>query len=245
MERRWENIILGIPEPDPQAADAAPQPRNDGIRGMVLNFLDVLNGPDVELDLRVVVEDREVEDHDGEVAIEMGLVEEDRLPGDAAVIEVDLVPADDRQAEGEPRLEENGPLEEDEEQVQQQQLEDQPLAEPDRQGNGGLRGTLRELSSHVVTALLYPGIAWGMGELLRLTLPRSWTTLAKLNSGSLWPRVSYVRTGLLQEQWGRSLVGGCVFTVLRDAFRLYVKYRGAATKPLRRIKNVERARRTN
>jgi hypothetical protein len=70
-----------------------------------------------------------------------------------------------------------------------------------------------------------------MGELIRATLPK-----ARVTRG--WRRPA----GLLQEQWGRSLVGGCLFVVLKDAIALYTKYRRVQVKANRRVRNVERRR---
>lgn len=99
----------------------------------------------------------------------------------------------------------------------------------------GLRDALTPLTNALASALLLPTFSAGMGELLRLCLPRSWTTPAQIG-------LFRVRTGLLQERWGRSLVGGCLFLVLRDAFRLYAKHRRVVNKPLRRVRNIDRRR---
>ncbi|KAI0000606.1 hypothetical protein F4779DRAFT_604689 [Xylariaceae sp. FL0662B] len=77
--------------------------------------------------------------------------------------------------------------------------------------------------------LLFPGVCYGMGELLRLALPSRFVTRPAFGPS----------TGLLQERWGRSLVGGCLFVVLKDAFFLYVKYRKMMNRSSRRIKNAE------
>lgn len=82
-------------------------------------------------------------------------------------------------------------------------------------------------------ALVWPGVCYGMGELMRFLLPKF--LVSKPARGPY--------TGILQERWGRSLVGGCLFVVLKDAFSLYVKYRRAMDKPHRRIKNVDRRNR--
>ena len=79
-----------------------------------------------------------------------------------------------------------------------------------------------------------------MGELLYLALPKPWVTGPAVVNG-VWGR-KLVRPGLLQQQWGRSLAGGCAYIVLRDMFQIYTKYRRAVTKPMRRVKNVERKR---
>ncbi len=86
------------------------------------------------------------------------------------------------------------------------------------------------LINSVVTSLLLPVISYGMGELIRTVAPKGWVTRS-------WLRP---RGGLLQQQWGRSLVGGCLFVVLRDAVSLYTKYRRVQSRSNRRVKNVER-----
>ncbi|KAI0125690.1 hypothetical protein BJ170DRAFT_734515 [Xylariales sp. AK1849] len=99
------------------------------------------------------------------------------------------------------------------------------LARPNRAANG-----ISSLLNHVTGALLWPIVSSSTGSLLRLVLPASWTM--KPLSGRT--------TGLLQERWGRSLVGGCLFVVLKDAFFLYVKWRKTVNRPYRRIRNVDR-----
>lgn len=98
-------------------------------------------------------------------------------------------------------------------------------------------GTLTDIMSSIVLSLLYPGICFGMGELLRVSLPRSWVTRPSPSWG-FRPQA----TGLLQRRWGRSLVGGCLYVVLKDAFKLYAKYRQVQQKSKRRVRNVERRR---
>ncbi|XDG10343.1 hypothetical protein ABKA04_009958 [Annulohypoxylon sp. FPYF3050] len=78
-------------------------------------------------------------------------------------------------------------------------------------------------------ALVWPGVCYGMGELLRMVLPSRFTTRPLLGPN----------TGILQERWGRSLVGGCLFVVLKDAFFLWVKYRRMMNRASRRIKNAD------
>ncbi|KAK5634770.1 hypothetical protein RRF57_010483 [Xylaria bambusicola] len=82
----------------------------------------------------------------------------------------------------------------------------------------------------IAGALLYPGVCYGVGELMRHILPSRLVT--KPSSGP--------PTGLLQERWGRSFIGGCLFVVLKDAFFLYVKYKKMMNRPYRRIKNSDR-----
>lgn len=47
-------------------------------------------------------------------------------------------------------------------------------------------------------------------------------------------------TGLLQEKWGRSLVGGMMFVVLKDALILYVKWKRARDQGKRRVLDYDR-----
>ncbi|KAF4122290.1 Zinc finger, C3HC4 type (RING finger) [Geosmithia morbida] len=108
----------------------------------------------------------------------------------------------------------------------------------------GLGTILSNVSNALVSALIIPGISFAMGEALRLMLPRSWVSSS--SSGSL-PTSSRVwarqKPGLLQQQWGRSLVGGCLYVVMRDVIRLYAKHRKVAAMENRRVRNVDRPRR--
>lgn len=82
----------------------------------------------------------------------------------------------------------------------------------------------------VMGALAFPTLAEISGEVLRLALPTSWTTSA----------ARFAPRGLLQEKWGRSLVGGCLFVVLKDAVMLYVRWRSARMHRERRVLDIQR-----
>ncbi|KAM0348705.1 hypothetical protein ACHAPU_004142 [Fusarium lateritium] len=110
-----------------------------------------------------------------------------------------------------------------------------PQAPPARRP--GLGTILSGVSNAIVSALILPGVSFAMGELLRLALPKQWTAASSLSQGST------MRPGLLQQQWGRSLVGGCLYVVIKDVLRLYTKYRKVSAMNNRRVKNVDRARR--
>lgn len=88
------------------------------------------------------------------------------------------------------------------------------------------------LADTVLGALLFPAISAGMGGLLKLALPKSWTA----------PPSAYAtgRAGLLQSRWGRSVVGGCLFVLLKDALVLYCRWRLAQTHRKRRVLNYDR-----
>lgn len=91
--------------------------------------------------------------------------------------------------------------------------------------------TLNDIVNGVVSALTFPVVCWGAGEVLRHTLPTAWVTR---------PPPGRIATGLLQEQWGRSLVGGAVFIVARDILNLYTKHRRVKVRKQRRVRNVPR-----
>ncbi|KAF4506235.1 hypothetical protein G6O67_006338 [Ophiocordyceps sinensis] len=113
-----------------------------------------------------------------------------------------------------------------------------PQAPPRRLGIGVI---LSNVSNAIVGALILPAISLAMGEALRLALPKAWTKASPPNP---WYRHGVVgRPGLLQQQWGRSLVGGCLYVVLKDAVRVYTKSRQVAAMGIRRVKNVDRRRR--
>jgi hypothetical protein len=75
-------------------------------------------------------------------------------------------------------------------------------------------------------ALVFPSVAASMGTGLQYILPRSWTTPV-LNSRRA--------SGLLQSRWGRTLVGGCLFVVLRDALMLYVRWKMVQNHKQRKV----------
>jgi hypothetical protein len=74
-------------------------------------------------------------------------------------------------------------------------------------------------------ALLFPSVAAAMGMLLKATLPKYWTTR---QAGS---PVVY----LLQKRWGRSVIGGCLFIVLKDALSLLYRWQMVRAFKTRRV----------
>ena len=91
--------------------------------------------------------------------------------------------------------------------------------------------SLIPIAETVLGALLFPAIAGISGELLKVVLPRAWTSAPGLSSrgGRIAAR------GLLQEKWGRSLVGGCLFVVLKDTVMLYVRWKMAQMHRKRKV----------
>ncbi len=143
---------------------------------------------------------------------------------------VDIFPEEDAI----PRLPENpAPIAQVQDQLAQQHQQQQPPAgaaavpAAPRQRQPDLVVNALDVIDTVVGALFFPTISASMGALLSLCLPRSWTA----KPSGLWPRP----VGLLQGRFGRSLVGGVLFVVLKDAVGLYSKYRLAREHSERRI----------
>lgn len=67
-------------------------------------------------------------------------------------------------------------------------------------------------------ALFFPAISAAMGDILKHSLPPRLVGRAVGSKGS---------RGLLSEKWGRTVVGGCLFVVLKDAITLYCKWKKA------------------
>jgi hypothetical protein len=87
------------------------------------------------------------------------------------------------------------------------------------------------LGQTILGALAFPAVSAGMGGLLSLALPRSWMTDANWANG---------RPGLLRNRWGRSVVGGCLFVVLKDALVLYYRWRLVQSHRQRRIMDYDK-----
>jgi len=73
--------------------------------------------------------------------------------------------------------------------------------------------------STVMGALFYPAVSSAVGELLKNTLPRKWVGRGV--------GMKVAGRGLLTEKWGRTLVGGALFVVLKDVVTLYCKWKKA------------------
>lgn len=93
-------------------------------------------------------------------------------------------------------------------------------------------------------ALCFPPIASTMGSLLYHTLPASWvmTPSTPRSFTSFFSNSNNGREELLRTKWGRSVVGGCLFVVLKDALGLYVKWRMARAQRERRVLDWDRGK---
>ena len=90
------------------------------------------------------------------------------------------------------------------------------------------------LADVVLGALVFPAISASMGGLLKYVLPRSWTSPSSI--------LERGRPGLLQTRWGRSVVGGCMFVLLKDALVLYCRWKLAQTHRKRKVLNYDRTK---
>ena len=111
--------------------------------------------------------------------------------------------------------------------------QDQPAGQqaPAQRQNNLILSTSR-IADTIIGALMFPTISAAMGAILKLTLPRTWTTA----------QVYRQRPGILQTRWGRSIVGGCLFVVLKDTLLLYSRYRLAQDHKKRRVVDYDRRR---
>ncbi|OQO01448.1 hypothetical protein B0A48_13003 [Cryoendolithus antarcticus] len=119
-----------------------------------------------------------------------------------------------------------------------------PQAQQNAQGERRLSFSPVAIAETVLGALVFPMIAEVSGEVLRGVLPSTWTTVAAV-SASRFSFLSSPRPGakgLLQEKWGRSLVGGCLFVMFKDAIMLYVRWKMARMHRNRRVLDVDRSK---
>jgi len=116
-------------------------------------------------------------------------------------------------------------------QPRRQQQQQQPRPQPQPQQERRLSISTTGLAEKVLGALIFPAVASLSGDALRLILPSSWTI-----NPQPWKRA----TGILQEKWGRSIVGGCLFVVLKDAVMLYVRWKMAQQHRRRKVLDYDR-----
>ena len=119
-----------------------------------------------------------------------------------------------------------------EQQGQRQQGQDQHQHQH-RRVDISIITTAARIAEVTVGALVFPTISAAVGEALRITLPAAWTV----------PRTSWGRpmpSGILQTRWGRSIVGGCLFVVMKDAVRIYCRWRMAQSFRNRRVLDFDR-----
>lgn len=94
------------------------------------------------------------------------------------------------------------------------------------------------IAETVIGAFFYPSLAGLAGEALKLVLPTSWTTPPP---SSRWSSKVPVK-GFLQHKWARSILGGCLLVVCKDALMLYVRWRMAQMHRGRKVVDFDRAK---
>lgn len=99
------------------------------------------------------------------------------------------------------------------------------------------------LATTVLGALFLPAISWAMGNFLKATLPKTWVKAPHVAEGYRSSGKLSWSEGFLQSQFGRSVAGGCLFIVLKDALMLYYKWKRAKDFGKRRILNYNEAKR--
>ncbi|KOS22304.1 E3 ubiquitin-protein ligase MARCH5 [Escovopsis weberi] len=252
-EVRLNRQIVGLPPVDENEAAAqqahrrrqAERAGEGGFVGLIQNILDVLDPEEEDFAAgggapQEHGEARANEDgEDGEIMVELFIEEVNGQQGAAqnGAVREGGQPDEHHHHQQDQQQQQQ----EQHQQQQQQQGEHQreaPQAPPARRL--GLGGLLSNVSNSIVSALLLPVVSFAMGEALKLIVPRSWT--AAPNRNRLFASMAG-RPGLLQQQWGRSLVGGCLYVVLSDILRVYSKSRKVAAMNSRRVKNAERKRR--
>ncbi|KAI9794975.1 MAG: hypothetical protein M1835_006199 [Candelina submexicana] len=222
---------------------------------MSLAVLPYLRGAYNEIYERVLAERerrwiKEVQPRAGETGDEPGAAgaqdegfqaEEDM--GDDVVMGINLevqVIEDDDEGDGGQALQAEQPAAEqapiaDEQEAAQANPEPAAQAAPAPRQNNLIISTAN-IADTVLGALIFPTISAAMGELLKLALPKSWTSPITISKGFIGrKRITWNSTGILQERWGRSIVGGCLFVVLKDVVVLYSRWQAAQNHRKRRV----------
>lgn len=234
-EVRLNRIMAGLPPEEPRRNQA--QNRNGqrngegGVIGFLQNVIDALDPDDERPEgqrrgIEIVQEEGPPAEggQEGDVVVDVELVIEE-APGEEPV-EEDGPGMDEANVNPDveaPEVPDNNRPEEDQDEGEEAHNHEAPPAPPARPGLGAI---LHSVSNSIVSALTLPGVCFAVGEVLRVSLPSS------------------RQSGLLKQQWGRSLVGGCLYVVMKDVVRLYAKHRKVQALANRKVKNVDRARRT-
>lgn len=106
----------------------------------------------------------------------------------------------------------------------------------------------------VVATLLFPAASSIVGNILEVALPKTWVTRPSIpmSTGGFLAGVMNLwsgkqanvgagtwKRGLLQEKWGRTIVGGMIVVGVKDAVSLYVLWRRAKIEAQRKVLNYE------
>lgn len=97
-------------------------------------------------------------------------------------------------------------------------------------GDEIMEGT-SSIGQSILGALMFPAVAASAGGLLSFALPTSWVTGTTLVNG---------RPGFLRTRWGRSVIGGALLVVLKDAIVLYCRWKLAQGHRRRKIMDFDK-----
>jgi hypothetical protein len=217
LERQWDQALLRKPQKGETIEEVAREQQER----------DLENRGDVIIDLQIVV-GGEGEHHERQEIPDIPQApaqnQEDHAQVDGPDGEIIRQPAPDgHQLEVQAR-----------EQAAEERNGQRGRAAEWRQDNA-LQGSTTSL----IGALFFPAVSSLMGDLLKVALPNSWARKPATSAFPFWAQKNNhfnvgIR-GLLQEKWGRSIVGGCLFIVLKDALILYCKWRKAQIQKKRRV----------
>ena len=212
-EKAW------IKQIQPRAGDDGGDGEHDQNQEQANEFEDVM---DIGLDLQVEIVEEEEGDEDGQQA--ENAPEEDQ--GQANRVQ------DRNQNQNQPAEGNQAPVPNQHQHLhhhphQHQHQHQHQHEHQDQNGVQGLVLNFFSLPQTIMGALVFPSISAAMGALISVTLPRPWTT-----PPGRWDRYP---AGLLQSRFGRSIVGGCLFVVLKDTLMLYSRYRLAQDHKKRRV----------
>ena len=118
----------------------------------------------------------------------------------------------------------------------QPQAPQQPPAQPPRPGRPIIQNfvfAIPDLVRLSLGALALPVVSYYMGQIFKATLPKTWVTPPP---SYYWHRGGGGK-GIMQSQTGRTVVGGCLFVVLKDSLFLYAKYSMAQNHKKRKVLN--------
>ncbi|KAF2661180.1 hypothetical protein K491DRAFT_687662 [Lophiostoma macrostomum CBS 122681] len=104
--------------------------------------------------------------------------------------------------------------------------------EPRRRVERQMNVNTTSAAQSILGALIFPSVAAAVGEALKHALPKAWVT----------PPATGKPTGFLQNHWGRSLVGGCLFVGVKDAVMLYVRWKMAQNHRKRRVLDYDKSK---
>ncbi|TVY28156.1 E3 ubiquitin-protein ligase, partial [Lachnellula hyalina] len=104
---------------------------------------------------------------------------------------------------------------------------DAPVQNPQVNRNWQRDINLADVATTAIGALAFPVISSLMGDVLNFVLP------AKLVGRGFYMKIG--PKGLLKERWGRTIIGGCLFVVLKDVVTLYCKWKKARDFGKRKI----------